>query len=100
MWTLNNPQGISSWSEQTWPSTHFKGYGLGWALFIIMEKKVIGHGGGYDGFISNTTFVPEEGLGMVFLTNKDSSLYYPLEYKTLDVMLGAERKPFESISLL
>ncbi len=89
MWTLNNPQGISSWSEQTWPSTHFKGYGLGWALFDYHGKKVIGHGGGYDGFISNTTFVPEEGLGMVFLTNKNSSLYYPLKYKTLDVMLGA-----------
>ena len=89
MWTLYNPQGISSWSEQNWPSTHFKGYGLGWALFDYHGKKIIGHGGGYDGFISNTTFVPEEQLGMVFLTNKNSSLYYPLKYKTLDLMLDA-----------
>ena len=92
MWENYNPQGVSSWSAETWPSTHFKGYGLGWALFDYLGMKVIGHGGGYDGFISNTTFVPEENLGMVFLTNKNSSLYYPLKFKTLDVMLGAEEE--------
>jgi len=59
---------------------------------IIREKKILGHGGGYDGFISNTTFVPEEKLGMVFLTNKNSSLYYPLKYKTLDVLLGTDEE--------
>lgn len=90
MWSLTNAQGVSSWSSRTWPSTHFKGYGFGWALFDYQGKKVIGHGGGYDGFISNTTFVPEEGLGMVFLTNKNSSLYYPLKYKTLDVLLDSD----------
>jgi CubicO group peptidase (beta-lactamase class C family) len=90
MWALINAQSVSSWSEENWPSTHFKGYGLGWALFDYHGKKIIGHGGGYDGFISNTTFVPEAGLGMVFLTNKNSSLYYPLKYKTLDVLLDAD----------
>lgn len=92
MWANVNPQGISVWSEENWPSTHFKGYGLGWAVFDYHGKKILGHGGGYDGFISNTTFVPEEGLGMVFLTNKNSSLYYPLKYKTLDVLLGSEEE--------
>jgi hypothetical protein len=90
MWAAVNPQGISSWSKENWPSTHFKAYGLGWAMFDYHGRKVLGHGGGYDGFISNTTFVPEEGLGMVFLTNKNTSLYYPLKFKTLDVMLNAE----------
>jgi CubicO group peptidase (beta-lactamase class C family) len=89
MWTAVTPQAVSSWSAETWPSTHFKAYGLGWAMFDYHGRKVLGHGGGYDGFISNTTFVPEEGLGMVFLTNKNSSLYYPLKFKTLDVLLDA-----------
>jgi CubicO group peptidase (beta-lactamase class C family) len=92
MWRLYNSQGVSSWSEENWPSTHFRGYGLGWALFDYQGRKIIGHGGGYDGFISNTTFVPEENIGMVFLTNKNSSLYYPLKYKTLDVLLGADEE--------
>jgi CubicO group peptidase (beta-lactamase class C family) len=87
MWAAINPQGVSSWSKTNWPSTHFKAYGLGWAMYDYHGRKVLGHGGGYDGFISNTTFVPEEGLGMVFLTNKNSSLYYPLKFKTLDILL-------------
>lgn len=90
MWAVGNPQGVSSWSEENWPSTHFKGYGLGLSLFDYHGKKILGHGGGYDGFISNTTFVPEENLGMVFLTNKNSSLYYPLKYKTLDILLDSD----------
>jgi CubicO group peptidase (beta-lactamase class C family) len=90
MWEAVNPQGVSTWSKQNWPSTHFKAYGLGWSMFDYHGRKVLGHGGGYDGFISNTTFVPEEGLGMVFLTNKNSSLYYPLKFKTLDIMLDGE----------
>lgn len=92
MWAAGNPQGISAWSAEKWPSTHFKSYGLGWAMFDYHGRKVLGHGGGYDGFISNTTFVPEEGLGMVFLTNKNTSLYYPLKFKTLDILLGAEEE--------
>ena len=100
MWEANNPQPVSEWAAGTWPSTHFKAYGLGWALFDYHGKKVIGHGGGYDGFISNTTFIPEENLGMVFLTNKNSSLYYPLKYKTLDVLLGAEEETDWSADIL
>jgi len=92
MWAANNPQGVSSWAAETWPSTHFKAYGLGWSMFDYQGRKILGHGGGYDGFISNTTFVPEENLGMVFLTNKNSSLYYPLKFKTLDVLLNAEEE--------
>ena len=90
MWQAQNPQSVSAWSEKTYPSTHFKAYGLGWGIFDYLGVKVIGHGGGYDGFITNTTFIPEEKLGMVFLTNKNTGLYHPLRYKTLDVMLGNE----------
>ena len=77
---------------KTMPSTHFKAYGLGWAHIRLPGRKIIGHGGGYDGFITNTTFIPEENLGFVILTNKNTSLYYPLKYKILDVLLGAEEE--------
>jgi CubicO group peptidase (beta-lactamase class C family) len=90
MWEAENPQAVNSWSASMWPSTHFKAYGLGWSIFDYLGKKVIGHGGGYDGFITNTTFVPEENIGMVILTNTNTSLYYPLKFKTLDILLGNE----------
>ncbi len=90
MWQAHNSQTVSSFSEKTYPSTHFRAYGLGWGIMDYLGVKVIGHGGGYDGFITNTTFVPEDNLGMVFLTNKNTGLYHPLRYKTLDILLGNE----------
>ena len=90
MWQAHNSQTVSSFSEKTYPSTHFRAYGLGWGIMDYLGVKVIGHGGGYDGFITNTTFIPEENLGMVFLTNKNTGLYHPLRYKTLDILLGNE----------
>jgi hypothetical protein len=92
MWSGISPQDVTSWSEKNWPSTHYKAYGLGWSTFDYLGSKVIGHGGGYDGFITNTTFVPEKGLGMVILTNKNTSLYYPLKFKTLDILLNNEQE--------
>ena len=54
---------------------HFKTYGLGWGLFDYKGKMIVGHSGGYDGMISYTVLVPEEALGFVILTNKNSTLY-------------------------
>ncbi len=88
MWAANTIENVSAGAEKRWPSTHFKAYGLGWGTFDYLGRKIIGHGGGYDGFITNTTFIPEENLGFIILTNKNTSLYYPLMYKTLDVFLG------------
>lgn len=79
---------VSPFSEKVWPSTHFKAYGLGWSLMDYHGKKVISHSGGYDGMISFSAFVPEEKLGFVILTNKNSSLYYPLSFKILDIFLS------------
>ncbi len=87
MWSQNTVLGIYGFSERTWPSTFFKSYGLGWSLSNYLGHKVVGHSGGYDGMISYTCMVPDENLGFVILTNKNSSVYYPLMYKTLDVFL-------------
>ncbi len=92
MWAPHVLQNVSSWSQKTWPSTHFKAYGLGLAMYDYHGRKILGHGGGYDGFITNTTFVPEENLGFTILTNKNTSLYYPLKFKTLDVLLDADKE--------
>lgn len=90
MRTPQTVQGVSQFSERLWPSTHFKSYGLGWGLMDYHGKKVISHSGGYDGMISYSGFVPEANLGFVILTNKNSTLYYPLMYKILDTFLSSE----------
>ena len=88
IWSAQTVQNVSTNSERLWPSTHFKAYGLGWGLMDYHGRKIISHSGGYDGMISYSAFVPEENLAFVILTNKNSSLYYPLNYKILDTYLS------------
>lgn len=86
--SLQTPQSVSSFDASN--SIHFKGYGLGWFLFDYQGKKVAHHGGGLPGFISKIAFVPEANLGMVILTNDESSLPAALMYKILDRYLSKD----------
>ncbi len=67
---------------------HFKSYGLGWHLNDYQGYKVIGHGGGYDGMISKSGFVPEKKLGIIVLTNSLNWTASAMVNKTLDVLLA------------
>ncbi len=69
---------------------HFKSYGLGWALQDYQGFKIIGHGGGYDGMISKSTFVPEKKLGIIIVTNSLNWVPTALVNKSLDVLLANE----------
>ncbi len=84
----NTPINVSEGSAKMFPGTHFKAYGLGWSLMDYRGRKVVSHNGGYDGMISQTVIIPEENIGFVIVTNANSSLYYPMMYKTLDVLLN------------
>lgn len=99
MWAPNTLQGVSKYSESLFPSTHFKAYALGWGVFDYLGRKIVNHSGGYDGMISYTCLVPEEKLGFVILTNKNSSLYNPLVYKTLDMFLGGKNTDWSAMML-
>jgi len=99
MWSPQTIQKVSSFSERIFPSTHFKSYGMGWSLMDYHGFKVISHSGGYDGMISFTGFVPESQLGFVILTNKNSSLYFPLSYKILDSFLSSDTTDWSRIFL-
>lgn len=99
MWSPNTLQGVSVYSESLFPSIHFKAYALGWGVFDYLGRKIVSHSGGYDGMISYTCLVPEDRLGFVILTNKNSSLYNPLVYKTLDMFLGGKNTDWSAMML-
>ena len=69
---------------------NFKGFGLGWSIQDYQGYKIIGHGGGYDGMISKSTFIPEKDLGIIVLTNSLSWAPSALVNKTLDVLLAGK----------
>jgi len=67
---------------------HFSSYGMGWNLEDFEGVKVISHGGGYDGMISKSFFIPEKDLAVIILTNSVNWLPGALSNKILDVLVA------------
>ena len=49
------------------------GYGLGWSVDDYRGHRRAVHGGGIDGFSAMTTIYPQDGLGMVVLSNMNGT---------------------------
>jgi CubicO group peptidase (beta-lactamase class C family) len=66
-------------------------YGLGLTVEEYRGKRAVHHGGNIDGFSSQVWMVPEDGVGVVVLTNLNvTSLRDALPYLILDVLDGVE----------
>jgi Domain of unknown function (DUF3471)/Beta-lactamase len=48
-------------------------YALGWATDTYRGHRRVHHGGGIDGFTSQTCLFPDDGMGLVVLTNKNGT---------------------------
>jgi CubicO group peptidase (beta-lactamase class C family) len=78
--------------SDVWPSIDLVTYGLGLAVGSYRGAKVVLHGGGIDGFISQMSWLPERKAGVVVLTNQGGN--NPVPTLTLsavyDRLLGLE----------
>ncbi len=75
---------------------NFNAYGLAWWVLDYRGRKVVDHGGGIDGMRAHVAFMPEEGLGMVALSNaRPNNLIVALMYRVFDHFLavGGGDKP-------
>jgi CubicO group peptidase (beta-lactamase class C family) len=90
MWTPHNSFSVSASARDRYPSTHFRGYGLGWSVMDYRGELVVSHGGGYDGMFSRVVLVPDADVGVVVLTNSMTGISTPLTYRVLDAFLGGE----------
>jgi CubicO group peptidase (beta-lactamase class C family) len=78
--------------DGTWkrfqPGAHLMAYGLGWFLSDYQGRLVVQHGGNIDGMSALVAMLPEEKLGVVVLTNMNSSgLPYVVMHKLWDLHL-------------
>ena len=89
MWTPIVSFTISREAEARSPTTHFRGYGMGWNLRDYHGRLIASHGGAYDGMYSAVSLVPEERLGVVVLTNAMTSIGDALAARVVDAYLGA-----------
>lgn len=65
------PQMVSSQTMSD--EVFFSSYGLGWGITSYRGYYRCSHGGGIDGFISDVTLYPKDGIGIVVLTNFDGA---------------------------
>jgi CubicO group peptidase (beta-lactamase class C family) len=73
-------------------NSSFGAYGLGWGLREYHGRQLVEHTGGVAGFVSRVMLVPEQNLGVVILTNAESSgAFDALLYHVLDHYIGAPK---------
>jgi CubicO group peptidase (beta-lactamase class C family) len=84
--------------QRLFPTTHFLAYGLGWFMQDYHGYLVLRHGGGMDGMLSYSMFLPEAGLGVTVLTNaQDQRLYSSLPWVVVDRFLNLPEKDWSAI---
>ena len=96
MWQPNIMIPISEASAKFNPTRHFNAYGMGWFLSDYQGRKVVSHGGGLDGMISETAMMPEENLGLVVLTNSETPVNNIMQNKIFDVMLNVPKRDWSA----
>jgi CubicO group peptidase (beta-lactamase class C family) len=86
---MHTPQiAIASYPEPEDVSI-LQSYGLGWFVESFRGRYLVHHGGGIDGFITLVAFLPQEGIGVVTLSNSSASALSPtVNRMVIDRLLG------------
>lgn len=80
------PCNIFPWN---FDEVQFSSYGLGWFIDSYRGKKQVSHAGGIDGFSSYISFLPDENMGIVILSNSNEGFFLlPASYSIYDKLLG------------
>ena len=74
-------------------------YGLGWFIKYYNGKRVLNHGGGMPGYISDVTLVPEDNFGFVIFSNTESGMVASVRNYLTNIMTNVEPKDYEKIYL-
>ncbi len=75
----------------------YSSYGLGWFVEPYRGRDMIHHGGNIDGFSSMLALMPGEGIGVVVLTNMDSTpVRDMIPYNVFDRFIDGKVIPWNS----
>ncbi len=92
MWSVVTPIAVNPFPPANATTQMFSAYGMGWFLQDYRGRKIVQHSGGLDGMISQTAMMPSENLGLVVLTNSETSVNSIMMNKIFDVFLNVEPK--------
>ena len=78
-------------------ASNFFTYALGWVVFDYRGRLVMWHGGNIDGMAAVVAMMPDEGLGLVVLTNLDgNTLRDAIMLRIFDAYLGAPERDWSA----
>ena len=98
--TPHNNFTVSEGSKKVRPGRNFNGYALGWGVSDNQGRRIIAHGGGYDGMYSRVAMMPEENLGVVVLTNGMRGISNHITDYVMDRYIGAEEKDYSGNAVM
>ncbi len=80
----------ASFEKATSPSKTNPGYGYGWQLnHLVLNKQVISHSGGAEGFRSNFAMIPQDNLCIVILNNHENASPEYLTKRIIEILNNA-----------
>src|SRR3989344_3853663 len=80
-----------------YPEIGHSAYGMAFVGSSCRGHKMVQHGGAIDGFIALLTFLPQDNIGVVVLTNTTvRALPNVITYNVFDRLLGAEPAPWSA----
>lgn len=92
---LHNPQmAIANKELAAWMQASL--YGMGWFVSDFRGHRLVEHGGNIDGFSALCSFLPEEGIGVVVLTNSMNVMTYVIARNIFDRLLRYEKRDWNS----
>ncbi|MFZ6011455.1 MAG: serine hydrolase [Bacteroidota bacterium] len=74
-------------------------YGFGWQLGRLGDSRVIGHGGGIDGFLSFSMYVPDQKIYVAVLANSMTISPEDIAYRLASLTAGLSAEPPAAIAL-
>ena len=73
------------------PEMPYMMYGMGWMIQPYRGHRLLHHGGNIDGFSAMVSFMPDDKLGVVILSNLDGNLMTDsLMFEVYDRLLGLD----------
>lgn len=88
-------------ARRTNPGLHFLFYAMGWTVQDYRGTVLVQHSGGIDGLRSRVAMLPDQGVGVVILTNKGqwNALHDVIRNRVLDAYVGAEPTDWSRVFL-
>jgi len=91
---MQNPQMVIQ-GEPDWKEEGETSYGMGFFLSAYRGHKQVEHGGNIDGSSADLSFLPNDRIGVIVLTNMDATpLTGIITYNVFDRLLGMDQVPW------